>query len=78
MESGRASHCVFDRLMSLDGESMRLEQAIAILRQAGACSSHLACTRRLGCSWLALIVASRLSESMVEAATRDQAMAWSA
>ena len=78
MERGRGKGCVFDRLMSLSGDAMLAEAAKAVLRNAQACDSHLACTRRLGCSWLALVVASRLSEAMVEAAARDQVMAMSA
>ena len=78
MESGKAKQCVFDRLMSLSGDDMLSEIAMAVLRNAERCDAHLACTRRLGCSWLALVVASRLSEATVDDAARHQVMALSA
>lgn len=70
--------CAFDRLMSMAGDSLSAGQALSVLRNAGACSALLSCPRRLGCSWMAMIVASRLSEAAVAAAEHDRVLALSA
>ena len=78
MERGGVKQCVFDRLMGLSGDDILPGTALTVLRNAETCDSHLACTRRLGCSWMALVLASRLSEAMVAESARDQVMALSA
>ncbi|WP_231848961.1 hypothetical protein [Paramagnetospirillum magneticum] len=64
--------------MSMAGDSLSAEHALSVLRNAGACNALLSCPRRLGCSWMAMIVASRLSEAAIAAAERDRVLALSA
>jgi len=70
--------CAFDRLISLAGEVEPAEHALAVLRNAGSCSALLSCPRRLGCSWMAMILATRLSEAAIAAAEHDRVLALSA
>ncbi|WP_152426660.1 hypothetical protein [Paramagnetospirillum caucaseum] len=70
--------CAFDRLIGLAGEAELAEHALSVLRNAGSCSALLSCPRRLGCSWMAMILATRLSEAAIAAAEHDRVLALSA
>lgn len=80
MTTSDGRHCSFERLLSLVGEphGELAEHVMAVLRNAGSCSSLRACPHRLGCSWLAMILASRLSEAAIAAAEHDRVLAYSA
>jgi len=78
MEQSSKRHCAFDRLITLAGQTESMEHTMAVLRNAGACSALLTCPNRLGCSWMAMILATRLSEAAVAAAERDRVLALSA
>jgi hypothetical protein len=70
--------CAFNRLMGLEADIPSPEHALSVLRNAGSCSALVSCPHRLGCSWMAMIVASRLSEAAIAAAEHDRVLALSA
>ncbi|WP_096704090.1 hypothetical protein [Magnetospirillum sp. 15-1] len=78
MELQDNNRCAFDRLISLAGGAEPAEHALSVLRNAGSCSALLSCPRRLGCSWMAMILATRLSEAAIAAAEHDRVLALSA
>ncbi|KIL99134.1 hypothetical protein CCC_03352 [Paramagnetospirillum magnetotacticum MS-1] len=49
-----------------------------MLRNAGACNALVSCPNRLGCSWMAMIVASRRSAAAIAAAEHDRVLALTA
>lgn len=71
-------HCAFDRLITLAGQVEPMEHTLSVLRNAGSCSALLSCPHRLGCSWMAMILATRLSEAAIAAAEHDRVLALSA
>jgi hypothetical protein len=75
METGEKRQCTFERLLALAGQGEHVEHALAVLRNAGSCSALRSCPHRLGCSWLAMILASRLSEAAIAAAEHDRVLA---
>lgn len=77
MDAPRDGHCVFERLMGLAADDVEGlgECILAVLRNAGSCSTLVSCPRRLGCSWLAFQVASRLSVAALAAAEHDRVLA---
>ncbi len=78
MELQDNNRCAFDRLISLASGTEPAEHALSVLRNAGSCSALLSCPRRLGCSWMAMILATRLSEAAIAAAEHDRVLALSA
>ena len=77
---GEGRQCTFERLLALAGEGLgdTAEHALAVLQRAGSCNALRSCPHRLGCSWLAMILASRLSAAAVGAAEHDRVLAASA
>jgi hypothetical protein len=78
MERESIQQCAFDRLITLAGQVESMEHTMSVLRNAGACSALLTCPNRLGCSWMAMILATRLSEAAIAAAEHDRVLALSA
>ena len=70
--------CAFDKLLAQVGQAEHAGHALSVLHNAGSCNALLSCPRRLGCSWMAMILATRLSESAIAAAEYDRVLALSA